>query len=63
VVYFIEVFRVVFCCLLFKKIAMPGYSSVETRGFIVECRENGMSIREIAERVYMAVSSLINMQM
>jgi hypothetical protein len=62
VVYFIEVFRVVFCCLLFKKIAMPGYSSVETRGF-VESRENGMSIREIAERVYMAVSSLINMQM
>jgi transposase len=42
---------------------MPGYSSVETRGFIVGCRENGMSIREIAERVNMAVSSLINMQM
>jgi transposase len=42
---------------------MPGYSSVETGGFIVGCRENGMSIREIAERVNMAVSSLINMQM
>jgi hypothetical protein len=47
---------------VFKKIAMPRYFSVESRGFIVGCRENGIPIRQIVERVNMAVSALINMQ-
>jgi hypothetical protein len=46
---------------VFKKIAMPRYFSVESRGFIVGCRENGIPIRQIVERVNMAVSALINM--
>jgi hypothetical protein len=33
--------------------------TVETRDFIVGCRENGMSIRQIVETVNMAVSALI----
>jgi transposase-like protein len=47
---------------VFKKIAMRRYSSVEIKGLIVECRENGMSIRQIAGRVNILVSTLIDMQ-